>query len=583
MKLRWKILLGFLVPSLAVLVTTSVIRYRSINDMRSANDLVSDTFDIIGKVNQLAQFADEAQLDIRGFILTGDETLVADYQQKVAAFGKGAASLKSLVSDNPSQVDRVSRMEQLFRSWRTSAAEPQIEARQQDGLNAAAALAGTTTYVDRHSLVDQFVGVEQGLLHDRTVQSDSAAVTATFWTWLSPLLMALSIIIIGLTVAAVISRGLARVTEAAGRIDEGDLTARATVGSRDEIGDLAGSFNGMAERLASTLGALQTAVADYSAFARRVAGGDLTTRVSADSNEELRGLTEDLNGMAARLHELSARVREGVQNIGSSTSEILAAVSQHTANASEQSTAATETTATMEELRAITEQVSVKMSEMLEAARASASASEEGQEAMATIVVGMRDIREKSDGVAQEILALSEQTQQIGDITSLVNDLADRSNLLALNASIEAAKAGEQGKGFQVVANEVRSLAEQSKEATVRIRATLGEIQRAANAAVLTTEQGTKVAETGEEQARRTGDLIEQLGDALRRVDQAAEQVSASSQEQRAGIEQVTQAMREINRGAVQSVAGAEQSQRAAESLTELAAELQGLTESYQL
>ena len=153
---------------------------------------------------------------------TGDETLVADYRQKVAAFGKGAASLRSLVSDNPSQVDRVSRMEQLFRSWRTLAAEPQIEARQQDGLNAAAALVGTTTYVeDLHSLVDQFVGVEQGLLHDRTVQSNSAAATATFWTWLTPLIIALSMIVIGLTVAAVISRGLARVTEAAGRIDGG--------------------------------------------------------------------------------------------------------------------------------------------------------------------------------------------------------------------------------------------------------------------------------------------------------------------------------------------------------------------------
>jgi len=532
MKFRAKFLVFLVTPVLLVIIVTNVIRYVSINEGQRANALVTHSYQVIAAVNDLARTVDSAQLDVRGFLLKGDETLLTGYEQQRASFADKVALLKTMVSGNAPQVTRVNQMEHLFQSWRTQAAEPEIAALRSGGVDAAALLVDTTSYLpDLRSLVGEFIDTEHGIVAGQSVESEKLAARNAFLTWSVPLLVALTMVIVTMVLSTIFSRGIARVSRGAERINEGDLTARADVASRDEIGELARSFN----------------------------------------------------GMAVSLHELSARVREGVQNIGSSTSEILAAVSQHTANASEQSAAATETTATMEELRAITEQVSVKMSEMLEAARASASASEEGREAMATIVVGMRDIREKSDGVAQEILTLSEQTQQIGDITSLVNDLADRSNLLALNASIEAAKAGEQGKGFQVVANEVRSLAEQSKEATVRIRATLGEIQRAANAAVLTTEQGTKVAETGEEQARRTGELIEQLGDALRRVDQAAEQVSASSQEQRAGIEQVTQAMQEISRGAVQSVAGAEQSQRAAESLTELAAELQGLTESYQL
>src|SRR5207237_6717599 len=121
------------------------------------------------------------------------------------------------------------------------------------------------------------------------------------------------------------------------------------------------------------------------------------------------------------------------------------------------------------------------------------------------IVDGMGDIRSKVQTIAQDILALSEQTQQIGEITATVNDIADQSNLLALNAAIEAAKAGEQGKGFAVVASEVRNLAEQSKQATGKVRTILSDIQKATNAAVLPTEQGTSVAESGTGLAGRAG------------------------------------------------------------------------------
>jgi methyl-accepting chemotaxis protein len=209
--------------------------------------------------------------------------------------------------------------------------------------------------------------------------------------------------------------------------------------------------------------------------------------------------------------------------------------------------------------------------------------SQEGLQSAQAIIEGMRDIRAKVQAIAQDILALSEQTQQIGEITATVNDIADQSNLLALNAAIEAAKAGEQGKGFAVVAVEVRNLAEQSKQATGKVRTILSDIQKATNAAVLATEQGTKGVETGMSLAQRASEVIGQLGETIREAAQAAQQIAAASHQQSTAMDQIAKAIKEISQATTQSLAGARQSQLAAESLNDRARQLQALTERYKV
>jgi len=218
-----------------------------------------------------------------------------------------------------------------------------------------------------------------------------------------------------------------------------------------------------------------------------------------------------------------------------------------------------------------------------ERAQAAAKASDEGTEVVESIVGGMEEIRERVEAIAQDILALSEQTQQIGEITATVDDLAEQSNLLALNATIEAARAGEQGRGFAVVAAEVRNLAEQSRQGTGQVRAILSDIQKATNEAVLATEQGIKVVERGRGRAQRAGEVIGQLGDTVRDTAQAAQQIAASAHEQRVAVDQIAIAMREINQATSQFVTGASDSRDAAEGLGDLARELQNLTERYRV
>ncbi len=311
--------------------------------------------------------------------------------------------------------------------------------------------------------------------------------------------------------------------------------------------------------------------------------GDLSVRLKMNRLDEIGILTRSMDEFADILQKITAQTREAASGTTAATAEILAAVSQHTASANEQSAAINETTATVDEVRAAAEQTAQKANDVAHESQGAVVVSENGRQSVEAIMEGMTEIREKVQAIAQDILALSEQTQQIGEITATVNDIADQSNLLALNATIEAAKAGEQGKGFAVVAAEVRNLADQSKQATARVRSILGDIQRATNAAVLATEQGTKGVESGMTLAQQAGGVINQLAETIREAAQAAQQIAASAHQQNIGMEQISQAMKDINQATVQFVAGARQSQTAAENLNVMAQGLQKTVEFYRV
>jgi methyl-accepting chemotaxis protein len=329
--------------------------------------------------------------------------------------------------------------------------------------------------------------------------------------------------------------------------------------------------------------ALQAAVSHYSEFAAKVADGDLRATVSADGSADLHGLSASLNSMVGGLAQISSHIQAGVQDIGGSTAEILASVSRHNESAGRQSTAIAETSTTVNELRLAAEDTANMASEVADRASDSLQVSNEATTAVSAIASAMEEIRERVDAIARDIVTLSERTQQIGEITATVNGLADKSNLLALNASIEAARAGEHGKGFAVVAEEVRKLAEQSKAATAQVESILGDVQTATSAAVAASQEGTKVVEQGLVLTGRAGDGIRSLSETIQEAFAAAQQIAASAQQQSVGIEQIAQAMNDVNDGTTEFLDGAHQSQLAAETLNELAGQLAAVTERYRV
>jgi methyl-accepting chemotaxis protein len=328
---------------------------------------------------------------------------------------------------------------------------------------------------------------------------------------------------------------------------------------------------------------LQAAVLDFTTFAARVADGDLTATVGANGSPELAQLADSLNTMVSGLAEISREIQAGVREIGGSSAEILSAVSRHTESAGEQSAAISQTSATVNELQAAADDTAQRARQVAQQASDSVAVSDEGTEAVGAIADAMEELRARVDGIAREILTLSERTQQIGAITATVNDLADQSNLLALNASIEAARAGEHGRGFAVVAEQVRRLSEQSKAATAQVEGILTDVRDATAAAVAASEQGTKVVDDGLSLTGRAGEGIRSLADTIREASGAAEQIAASAHQQSVGMDQIAEAMTNIDDGTAQFLDGAQQSQRVAGDLNELSGKLAALTDRYRV
>jgi methyl-accepting chemotaxis protein len=328
---------------------------------------------------------------------------------------------------------------------------------------------------------------------------------------------------------------------------------------------------------------IASTVNEYLAFAQVVAKGDLTVRLQPRSNDELGALGTHLNDMASSLSTMAGQIRMSAHDITSATHEILGTVSQHTASANQQSAVVNATAATVEQARTAAELSAKQAEDVSHLAQASLKVGQEGLQAVQVILTGMHDIRDQVQAIVTNIQALSERTQQIGDITSTVNHIADQSNLLALNAAIEAARSDANGKGFSVVAGEVRVLAEQSKRATSNVRSLLNEIGSATQATMIASEQGARSVESGLSLARKAGQVIEELEQGIRNSAQAAQHISVAMHQQREAMRDIVSSMEGINTATVQFLSGSRQSQQAAESLNDRARALQSVTEQYKL
>ncbi len=321
-----------------------------------------------------------------------------------------------------------------------------------------------------------------------------------------------------------------------------------------------------------------TILNSYVQTLEQVVMGDLRQRldthnINARSGEEtmLIRLGDAVNRMLDRLQDVVTEISDSLQRVEADTEEILDATAQQISMANEQDDVVTETTATVNEVRATVTETAERAQSVAETAQVSVDISRKGMDAVSQTVAGMEIIRRRVEDIADNILVLSEHTQQIGEIIATVNNLADQSRMLALNASVEAARAGEEGKGFAVVALEVRNLADQNRDATVQVREILGEIQRATNAAVMVTEEGSKGVDTGQLLVNSAGDSIRNLSHAIEEAALAAMQIAASTRQQTIGMDQLTQAMRMIKHATTETLNSTMQVKASVQNLREAA------------
>lgn len=276
-------------------------------------------------------------------------------------------------------------------------------------------------------------------------------------------------------------------------------------------------------------------------------------------------------------------LNQAVNSLALSLSNMSASISQYASGLIEQSAAIAETTATAEEVKQTVEMTAQNARSVSESAQRTRSILQDGKAAVEESTRLSQESRERMEVTAERILLLSQQSLRIGDLITTVREVSEQAHILAVNAAIEAAKAGEAGRGFAVVASEVRSLAEQSKEATVQVREILLEIQRATQSAVMAAEQGVKTSESGEAAALRAGEAIRLLADQVNEVTSAMQQIMFATEQQVAGVDQITLAMQNIQMVTAQGTAATHQQEASAREIVSLGERLKVLVSGSRL
>ncbi len=293
---------------------------------------------------------------------------------------------------------------------------------------------------------------------------------------------------------------------------------------------------------------LSNPISSLASIANEVNKGDLTIVVPKLSKiREIDNLADAFRSMIEGLRNQTASVIEGISILRQSASDISATVSQVASSATETLAAITQTSTTMEQFRQGAQLAGDKGKNMAQMAKKASEMSIRGNKATEDTRLRINIIREQMDSIRETVLELNERAGAIENIMSTVKDLADQSHLLAVNASIESARAGEYGKGFSVVAQEIKALADQSKGSTEQIKTILENVRQRINSVVISTEQGSTEVQTGVAQANIADDAIKSLSISVSDAAQIASVIEATSQQQSIGVSQVSDAMTHIN------------------------------------
>lgn len=318
-------------------------------------------------------------------------------------------------------------------------------------------------------------------------------------------------------------------------------------------------------------------------FAKAVAAGHLQQRLDDPLQDELGQLSSAMSSMAQRMSDIVGEMLEASRALSTAASDLLDSSSRQAQNANQQATSVTQMGATVAELRQTFSEATSKAESVIDLARRSEESSTGGSSAVKESIDGMGHLRDQVSAISQTILGLLERTDQINAIIEVVNDLAEQSNVLAVNAGIEAARAGEHGRGFAIVAREVRSLAERSKESTAEVRTILQDIRLAGRESSKVIDEGSRRADRGMQLANAAGDSILRLGDTIVSSSAAAMQIATLTRQQSVGIDQIWQATKGLDQIARETARGIQQIESASANLKALSGRLTELVARYQV
>ncbi|MBI5249066.1 MAG: methyl-accepting chemotaxis protein [Desulfomonile tiedjei] len=536
-KIRTK-LMALAICSVTVLTVLAAAGVAHLSHMDGSISEIREGQETIRTLSSIQKAIVDMDSGVRAYLKQPDESQLDIFRKSLKTAQDGMQLLKSIVSGNPADERQLRDAEAALLNWQTKVAEPAVTSRKKlEGSKTPGDAKATSPVYNPESIADVstiLLNLTQNrlaLANKHVLEAEKQLKEMRGPIYVGVALFSVVLLISTYLMAGRISKPMTRAAELAQAISVGDLSRRIDVKGSDESSKLGASLNEMAE--------------------------DLTN--------------------------YSKHIMEGVDVLTTSVAQIASAASELFSSASQTASAVSETTAIINEMEKTAKIVNETSRNVENHSRHSDEIADSGAKATGETIQKMSLIKDKMEIVRTAVVGLSDNTKFVEEVVAAVQDLADQSNLLAVNASIEAARSGQHGKGFAVVAHEIKSLADQSREATDRVNKILQEIRKSVSSVVMATEEGNKAVLSGVEQSEAAGQSIQKLADSIGEFSRAAGLITSSTNKQFARVERVATAMRNVELAMNSSAEGSTQLQNEARRLEELARSLQDIVRHYKL
>lgn len=541
LKINIKLYGGFSIV-LALMVAISTVIFFSINSLITSSKWVNHTYEVIRTAESVGASMVDMETGQRGFMLVGKDEYLEPFHKGKKVFNKMIAQGQKLTSDNPTQVKRWKKVAAMKERWLAEAANPEIAARREVDKNNLTiedvALKmqngpGKKIMDALRITLNEIISAEEVLIDVRAKEQETTAIFAESVAIIGTLIA----IIIGAAVAFFVSRGIIVPLNATNKMlkdiaeGDGDLTVRVPINTKDEIGEMGINFNAFITKLQSIIG-------------------------------EIAGATSQLAASAEEMAAITEETSSGVESQKDETVQVASAITQMTATVQEVANNAESATS---------------------AAADADSEAKAGNQIVSSTVQAISELATEVESSASVIEKLKGDSENIGAVLDVIKGIAEQTNLLALNAAIEAARAGEQGRGFAVVADEVRTLAQRTQESTAEIENLINALQGGAEEAVTVMTRSRDRASHTVEQAKHAGESLSSITRAVGTILQLNTQIATAAEEQSSVSEEINRNVINIQDISEQTASGAEQTASASAELARLGEQLQNLVGQFKV
>ena len=505
----------------SITAVSSLISKSTTNTLIDSVGWVTHTYAVKAQLKDLEKTLVDAETGQRGFLFVNQEPYLEPFNSANQKLRDNFSGLREKIKDNPKQIARLATVENLTQQ-KMDELETTINLRKAGKEKDVKALVfsgkGKQLMDDIRNGLNEMVQVEEQLLAERQQISTQAQNLSTLVSWTS----ILAVIVIGASISVIITQILRRVLSNVVRLAE------------------------------------------------KVSVGDLTTRVEATSNDEIGRLMAALGAMTQNLNGLVRQVQQSGIQVTTSSTQIAASGKQLEATMTEQVASTTQVVVTAKEIAATASELAKTMEAVVATAQATTTAADNGQQGLQQMETTMRQLAMSTTSISAKLGTMSEKANNINTVVTTITKVADQTNLLSLNAAIEAEKAGEYGLGFAVVAREIRRLADQTAVATLDIEQMVKEMQSAVSTGVMEMDKFTREMASGVVEVGNIGNQVAAVIEQVQALTPQFTQVNEGMEMQSLGAQQISEAMTQLGEASRQTQTSLQETNAVIEQLNKV-------------